>query len=99
MTVLSSTKGKPLAGVKITARMGRIALSAMTDKSGYAQISMPAGTWKVTLGLKGGQAQSNNVRIESGRFTGYKIKLYPAGTKPTSASWIPSTGGFVPGRV
>jgi len=98
MTVLSSTQSKHLAGVKVTARMGSSTLSALTDKNGYAQISLPEGMWKVTLTLKGWQTQSNNVRVESGQFIAFKVKLDPIGAKPTTASWIPSTGGLVPGR-
>ncbi|NOY23961.1 MAG: carboxypeptidase regulatory-like domain-containing protein, partial [Acidobacteria bacterium] len=90
---------KPLAGVKVTAKMGKTVLSAVTDKKGYAQILLPAGSWKVSLELKGWQSQSSNVKIESGRFIAYKVKLYPAGAKPSGARWIPSSGGLIPGRV
>ena len=99
MTAHSSDQVKQLSGVEVTARMGSSTLSTLTDKNGYAQISLPEGTWKITLTLKGWQAQSGSVRIESGHFTAYKIKLYPTGAKPGGARWIPSTGGLVPGRL
>ncbi|NOZ13766.1 MAG: carboxypeptidase regulatory-like domain-containing protein [Acidobacteria bacterium] len=98
MTIISSTGNKALSGVKITAKMGKRVFTALTDKKGYAQLSLPAGTWKVSLSLKGWQPQSSNVKIESGRYITYKIKLYPAGSKPGGTSWVPSSGGFVPGR-
>ncbi len=98
ITVFSSTNNKPLAGVKLTAKMGKTVFHAVTDKNGFASLSLPAGTWQVTLTLKGWQPQSNKVKIESGRFVAYKVKFYPAGSKPGGASWIPSTGGLVPGR-
>ncbi|NOZ14252.1 MAG: carboxypeptidase regulatory-like domain-containing protein [Acidobacteria bacterium] len=99
MTIVSSTGNKPLAGVKITAKIGKRVFTALTDKKGYAQLSLPAGTWKVSLSLKGWQPQSSNVKIESGRYIAYKVRLYPAGAKPGNASWIPSSGGLIPGRL
>ena len=99
MTIVSSTGNKPLAGVKVLAKMGKTVFSAKTDKKGYAQSPLPAGTWKVSLSLKGWQSQSSNVKIDSGRYIAYKVKLCPAGAKPSSATWLPSTGGLVPGRL
>ncbi len=99
MTIVSSTGNKPLSGVKVTAKLGKRVFSTVTDKKGYAQLSLPAGSWKVSLELKGWQSQSNRVKIESGRFIAYRIKLYPAGAKPGATSWIPSSGGLIPGKL
>ena len=99
MDVFSATDAKPLQGVKVTARSNGSVKSAVTDKNGNARLSLSSGSWKVSLELKGWQSQSNTVKIEPGRFIGYEVKLQPAGTKPTTASWIPSTGGLIPGRL
>jgi len=98
MSILSSSGNTPLSGVKVTAKQGKTVLSAVTDKKGYARLSLSSGSWKVSLELKGWQSQSNTVKIEPGRFIGYEVKLQPAGAKPTSASWLPSSGGLIPGR-
>lgn len=98
MDVFSATDAKPLQGVKVTARSSGSVKSAVTDKEGHARISLAAGQWKVSVERRGWQSQSNTVKIEPGRFIGYEVKLQPAGTKPTTASWIPSTGGLIPGR-
>jgi len=81
--VTDSKTGNPISGATVTADSS----SCTTDSNGYCSITLPSGTYTVSVSASGYQSASQSVTITAGQTTTIVFNLQPStSSQPLSVS-------------
>ncbi len=81
---------KSLSGASVVITGGS---SAFTNVAGAVILSVPVGSYKLTIAKTGYQSQTAQVTGSSGQTITQSINLLPVGATPTPVGWTPSPTG------